>query len=53
MTTQVTPDTRREDAFGTPPQRPTLVPADRYYSPAFAHLRCSGCGRGCGRSPAR
>jgi phenylpropionate dioxygenase-like ring-hydroxylating dioxygenase large terminal subunit len=29
---------RREDAIGTPPQRPTLVPADRYYSSAFAQL---------------
>ena len=38
MTTQVTPDARREDAIGTPPQRPTLVPAERYYSPAFAQL---------------
>lgn len=35
MTTQVT---RREDAIGTPPQRPTLVPAERYYSSAFAQL---------------
>lgn len=25
-----------EDAIGTPPRRPALVPADRYYSPAFA-----------------
>lgn len=30
--------TRREDAIGTPPQRPTLVPAQRYYSPEFARL---------------
>jgi choline monooxygenase len=30
--------TRREDAIGTPPRRPTLVPAERYYSPAFARL---------------
>jgi phenylpropionate dioxygenase-like ring-hydroxylating dioxygenase large terminal subunit len=29
---------RREDAIGTPPQRPTLVPAERYYSTAFAQL---------------
>lgn len=29
---------RREDAIGTPPARPTLVPAERYYSPAFAQL---------------
>ena len=36
--TQADPDTRREDAIGTPPQRPTRVPAERYYSPAFAHL---------------
>ena len=28
----------REDAIGTPPQRPTLVPAERYYSAAFAQL---------------
>ncbi len=28
--------TRREDAIGTPPQRPTLVPTERYYSAAFA-----------------
>lgn len=30
--------TRREDAIGTPPARPTRVPAERYYSPAFAQL---------------
>jgi choline monooxygenase len=30
--------TRDEDAIGTPPQSPTLVPAKRYYSPAFAAL---------------
>lgn len=35
MTTQ---EARQEDAIGTPPQRPTLVPAERYYSPAFAQL---------------
>ncbi len=29
---------RREDAIGTPPQRPTLVPAERYYSEDFARL---------------
>ena len=29
---------RDEDAIGTPPANPTLVPADRYYSPAFAAL---------------
>ena len=29
---------QREDAIGTPPQRPTLVPAERYYSPEFARL---------------
>lgn len=28
----------REDATGTPPENPTLVPAERYYSPAFAAL---------------
>ncbi len=27
-----------EDAIGTPPLRPTLVPVERYYSPAFAQL---------------
>ncbi len=36
MTTHA--DVRRDDAIGTPPQRPTLVPADRYYSAAFAQL---------------
>lgn len=30
--------TRDEDAIGTPPPGPTLVPAERYYSPAFAAL---------------
>lgn len=30
--------TRDEDAIGTPPAWPTLVPAGRYYSPAFAAL---------------
>ncbi|MDT5012416.1 MAG: choline monooxygenase [Mycobacterium sp.] len=29
---------RDEDAIGTPPQSPTLVPAERYYSAAFAQL---------------
>ena len=38
MTTHHAPDVRRDDAIGTPPQRPTLVPADRYYSAAFAQL---------------
>ncbi|KUI04846.1 aromatic ring-hydroxylating dioxygenase subunit alpha [Mycobacterium sp. IS-3022] len=33
-----TQSVRREDAIGTPPARPTLVPAERYYSPAFAQL---------------
>jgi choline monooxygenase len=28
----------REDAIGTPPERPTLVPAERYFSPTFAQL---------------
>lgn len=28
----------RGDAIGTPPERPTLVPAQRYFSPAFAQL---------------
>jgi len=30
--------TRRDDAIGMPPQRPTLVPAERYYSAEFARL---------------
>jgi choline monooxygenase len=38
MTTHTTTEVRREDAIGTPPQRPTMVPADRYYSAAFAQL---------------
>jgi choline monooxygenase len=38
MTTHATRDARLEDAIGTPPQRPTLVPAERYYSLAFAQL---------------
>jgi choline monooxygenase len=29
---------RGEDAIGTPPQRPTMVPAERYYSAAFSRL---------------
>ncbi len=29
---------RRDDAIGTPPRRPTLVPAQRYYSESFAQL---------------
>ncbi|MCV7286767.1 hypothetical protein H7J87_15685 [Mycolicibacterium wolinskyi] len=35
---------RREDAIGIPPERPTLIPAERYYSPApgFTHLVLSG-----------
>ncbi|PRC60784.1 (2Fe-2S)-binding protein, partial [Mycobacterium sp. ITM-2017-0098] len=28
----------RADAIGTPPARPTLVPSERYVSPAFAQL---------------
>lgn len=28
----------QEDAIGIPPENPTLVPAERYYSPAFAAL---------------
>ncbi len=33
------PIRRRDgDAIGTPPAHPTLVPAERYYSPAFAAL---------------
>ncbi len=31
-------DTHGEDAIGTPPTRPTQVPAARYYSAAFAQL---------------
>jgi len=38
MTTHAARDARLEDAIGAPPQRPTLVPAERYYSPAFAQL---------------
>jgi phenylpropionate dioxygenase-like ring-hydroxylating dioxygenase large terminal subunit len=30
--------TQHEDAIGPPPQRPTLVPAHRYYSADIAHL---------------
>ncbi|MCV7401557.1 aromatic ring-hydroxylating dioxygenase subunit alpha [Mycobacterium fragae] len=37
MTTQAT-RARSEDAIGTPPQRPTLVPAERYISTTFARL---------------
>ncbi|MDT5344494.1 MAG: choline monooxygenase, partial [Mycobacterium sp.] len=36
--TRAAPEVRREGAIGTPPQRPTLVPAQRYYSAAFAQL---------------
>ncbi|MBV8790405.1 MAG: aromatic ring-hydroxylating dioxygenase subunit alpha, partial [Mycobacterium sp.] len=28
----------QEDAIGAPPESPTLIPAERYYSPAFAAL---------------
>jgi phenylpropionate dioxygenase-like ring-hydroxylating dioxygenase large terminal subunit len=38
MTTHAARDARLEDAIGAPPQRPTRVPAERYYSPAFAQL---------------
>src|SRR5947209_16348683 len=38
MTTHATRDLRGEDAIGAPPGRPTLVPAERYYSAAFAQL---------------
>ena len=31
-----TENPRRADAIGDPPQRPTLVPTERYYSPTFA-----------------
>ena len=34
----------REDAIGTPPKRPTLVPAERYYSAAFAQLEVERMG---------
>jgi choline monooxygenase len=37
MTTQAT-RARPEDAIGTPPKRPTRVPAERYISAAFARL---------------
>ncbi|MCT7662127.1 aromatic ring-hydroxylating oxygenase subunit alpha [Mycobacterium deserti] len=30
--------TKREDAIGPPPRRPTRVPSERYYSPKFARL---------------
>lgn len=36
--TQTAHDLRDEDAIGTPPARPTRVPADRYYSAEFARL---------------
>ena len=32
------PRSQHEDAIGAPPQRPTLVPASRYYSTEFAEL---------------
>ena len=32
------PRSEREDAIGTPPQRPTLVPAERYHCGRFARL---------------
>lgn len=38
MTTETARGARREDAIGTPPKRPTLVPAERYYSAPFAQL---------------
>ena len=38
MTTQAASSAHREDAIGMPPQYPTLVPAERYYSAAFAQL---------------
>lgn len=38
MRTHPASDVRREDAIGTPPQWPTLVPVQRYYSPEFARL---------------
>src|SRR6201998_1102081 len=38
MTTHAARDARLEDAIGAPPPRPTRVPAERYYSPAFAQL---------------
>ncbi len=33
-----TDNPRRVDAIGDPPARPTMVPAERYYSPEFARL---------------
>ncbi|KUI41517.1 (2Fe-2S)-binding protein [Mycobacterium sp. IS-1590] len=36
--THTAQEVRREDAIGVPPARPTLVPAERYHSPAFAAL---------------
>jgi choline monooxygenase len=38
MTTRAAAAARREDAIGTPPRRPTLVPAERYHSATFAQL---------------
>ncbi|MFV8053177.1 aromatic ring-hydroxylating oxygenase subunit alpha [Mycobacterium sp. 48b] len=38
MTYSSTDTHRRGDAIGDPPARPTLVPAERYISPAFARL---------------
>lgn len=40
--------TRDEDAIGTPPPGPTLVPAERYYSPAFAALEVERMWPRCG-----
>lgn len=34
----MTQTVRRDDAIGTPPRRPTLVPSARYHSPDFARL---------------
>jgi len=38
LTSTHTDNPRRVDAIGDPPARPTLVPAERYVSPAFAQL---------------
>jgi hypothetical protein len=40
--------TRDEDAIGAPPESPTLIPAERYYSPAFATLEIERLWPRCG-----
>lgn len=42
MATHTAHDVGREDAIGTPPARPTRVPAARYYSPEFARREAEG-----------